>query len=96
MSKILVEQLTDEKKKELGLPGQLENNGKWSIWECEPSKFDWHYDSVELAYVFEGRVIVKTAEQEVEIKAGDFVTFPSGLDCTWDISEGIKKVYQFI
>ena len=96
MAKIIIESISDKKRKDLGLPDELGNNDKWSVWECEPSKFDWHYDSTELAYLFEGKVVVKTAEEEVEIKAGDYVTFPSGLDCSWDISEKIKKVYQFI
>ncbi|MBU0467861.1 MAG: cupin domain-containing protein [Candidatus Omnitrophica bacterium] len=96
MSKIKIEQLNDQQKKDLKLPVELSSNGSWSVWECEPSIFDWHYDSIENAYVFEGKVKVKTEDGQVEIKAGDYVTFPEGLDCTWEISEKIRKVYRFI
>jgi len=95
MQNIIIQRLTSEKKKELGLPDNCENNGIWSVWECEPSSFDWHYDSEEVAYIFEGKVKIKTNEEEVEIKAGDFVTFPSGLSCSWTIEEKIRKVYMF-
>ena len=88
MSKIKVEKPTKEKLDSLGID-------KWSSWECEPSTFDWEYDSDETAYVFEGKVKVKTAEEEVEINSGDLVTFPKGLKCTWNVIEKIKKVYTF-
>lgn len=96
MREIKVEQLNDQQKKELGLPEQLSSNNDWSVWECDPSAFDWHYDSIENAYIFEGVVKVRTEAGEVEIKAGDYVTFPEGLDCTWEISEKIRKVYRFV
>ena len=95
MSKVIIQELTAEKKKELGLPDNCENNGTWSVWECEPSAFDWHYDREEVAYIFEGKVQVKTSEEIVEIKTGDLVTFPAGLSCSWTIEEKIRKVFIF-
>lgn len=95
MSKITIEKLSDEQKKELRIPDQPENTSDWSVWQCEPSTFDWSYDSIEHAYVYEGKVKVKTSEGEVEIQKGDYVTFPQGLSCTWKVIESIKKVYQF-
>ncbi len=88
MSEIRIEKPTQQKLNELGV-----NN--WSPWECEPSKFEWKYDSDETAYVYEGRVKVKTASGEVEINKGDLVTFPKGLQCTWNVIEKIRKVYRF-
>lgn len=88
MSKIKIEKPSKEKLDSLGID-------KWSPWECEPSTFDWEYDSDETAYVFEGKVKVKTPEEEVEINAGDLVTFPEGLKCTWNVIEKIRKVYTF-
>lgn len=67
----------------------------WPIWTCEPSTFDWHYDQQEECYILEGEVIVKTAEEEVVIKPGDFVTFPKGLDCEWQVTKPIRKHYSF-
>ena len=80
MSKIKVEQISDEKKKGLLIPDIPLGGGPWSVWECEPSVFEWHYDSTEKAYVYTGKVVITTAEEEVEIKAGDFVEFPAALD----------------
>lgn len=67
----------------------------WPIWECGVSEFDWFYDSAEQCYFLKGDVIVKTGDQEVAIKKGDFVTFPKGLKCIWIVKEAVKKHYKF-
>ncbi|MBC8199590.1 MAG: cupin domain-containing protein [Desulfobacterales bacterium] len=68
----------------------------WPIWEKEISRFDWHYDSVEECYLLEGKVVVETPDgKKVEFGKGDFVTFPKGLSCIWDIMEAVKKHYNF-
>ncbi|MBF0569908.1 MAG: cupin domain-containing protein [Candidatus Omnitrophica bacterium] len=79
----------------LKLPSQPVEGDGWSVWDCDPSKFNWHYESKELAYLFKGRVKVRTREEMVEIKAGDFVTFPAGLSCSWEVLERVEKVYKF-
>lgn len=67
----------------------------WPIWTKEISKFDWYYDTDEFCLIIEGRVFVETPDgYRVEIKAGDFVTFPKGLSCKWEIVEPIKKHYR--
>ena len=95
MSRIKIEKLSDEQKKKLQIPATPKAQGGWSVWECPPSAFDWHYDQLEKAYVYEGKVKVKTAQETVEIKAGDFVTFPKDLSCHWQVLEKIRKVYLF-
>jgi uncharacterized cupin superfamily protein len=82
-------------------PSQEELNKRnvqsWGIWEKEVSKFDWHYDQTEECYILEGKVIVETKDGEkVEFGKGDFVTFPKGLSCNWDIKESVRKHYNFI
>jgi len=75
----------------------LEREGisSWPIWEKEISRFDWHYDSTEECYLLEGKVVVETKDgQKVEFGKGDFVTFPKGLSCIWDIKEPVKKHYN--
>ena len=68
----------------------------WPIWEKEVSRFDWYYDSTEECYLLEGRVEVTTENGEkVEFGKGDFVTFPKGLSCIWDIKEPVRKHYNF-
>lgn len=68
----------------------------WPIWEKEVSKFPWTYDANETCYILEGHVTVTADNGEsVEIKAGDLVTFPNGMSCTWDIHQAIRKHYNF-
>ncbi|MCK4654810.1 MAG: cupin domain-containing protein [Candidatus Cloacimonetes bacterium] len=87
--KIKVEKLTDEQIEERGIKS-------WPIWEKEVSRFDWYYDSIEECLLLEGKVVVETADGEkVEFEKGDFVTFPKGLSCVWDIKETVKKHYNF-
>lgn len=68
----------------------------WPIWEKERSRFDWHYDSIEECYLLEGKVVVQTEDgNRVSFGKGDFVTFPKGLSCHWDIKVPVKKHYNF-
>ena len=79
-------------KKEIDKKGILD----WPIWEKEISRFDWHYDSIEECYLLEGEVVVETEDGEkVEFGGGDFVTFPEGLSCIWDIKKPVRKHYNF-
>jgi hypothetical protein len=69
---------------------------KWPIWTKEVSKFDWSYDSTEECYILDGKVVVETGDgKKVEFGKGDFVTFPVGLNCKWDIKEPVRKHYNF-
>ena len=86
MEKIIVRKPTED---------EILESTRWPIWEKEPSKFDWHYDEKELCYIIEGEAIVKTDEEEVSFKQGDFVIFPKGLSCVWEIKNKIKKHYKF-
>jgi len=76
----------------------LEKDGvmSWPIWEKEVSRFDWHYDDTEECYLLEGKVVVETEDGEkVEFGKGDFVSFPKGLSCIWDIKAPVRKHYNF-
>jgi uncharacterized protein len=68
----------------------------WPIWEKEVSKFDWYYDSTEECNLLNGKVLVETPDgKKVKFGAGDFVTFPKGLSCVWEVKEPVKKHYNF-
>ncbi|TAD73232.1 MAG: DUF861 domain-containing protein [Oscillatoriales cyanobacterium] len=68
----------------------------WPIWTKEVSEFPWTYDSAETCYILEGEVTVTPKGGEpVTIRKGDLVTFPAGLSCTWNITQAIRKHYQF-
>lgn len=76
---------------------QLHDKGVfgWDIWTKEKSKFDWFYDVSEQCYFLDGRVKVSSEYENVEFGKGDFVTFPKGLACTWEIIEPVRKHYYF-
>ena len=80
-----VKKPTEEKRKEAE---------SWPIWEKEKSEFPWEYDEQETCLILEGKATVKTPEGNIEFGAGDYVIFPQGLKCTWEIKEGIRKHYK--
>lgn len=67
----------------------------WPIWEKEESNFPWEYNTKETCLILEGKAIVKTSDGEVEFGEGDYVEFPIGLQCTWEIKRKIRKHYTF-
>ena len=88
MNKIEVLQLTSEELEKLGVKN-------WGIWTCEISIFDWEYSDKESCYFYEGEVTVESLEEKVDIKVGDFVIFPKGLKCTWNVKKPVRKSYKF-
>jgi len=86
--KIEIKKLSDNEINDLGIKS-------WPIWTKEISQFDWSYDSQETCLFLEGKVIVKTDFEEVTIGKGDFITFPKGLNCIWNVIEPVKKHYKF-
>lgn len=86
---ISVQKLTQEQLKKMGVFA-------WPVWTKEVSRFDWSYDSIEECYLLEGDVTVETEDgKSVSFSKGDFVTFPKGLSCTWDIKRPVRKHYNF-
>ena len=67
----------------------------WPVWSKEKSTFDWSYSDKETCLIIEGKARVKSDEETVEFGPGDWIEFPKGLDCTWEIIEDIKKHYKF-
>jgi len=68
----------------------------WPIWEKEKSTFPWHYNETEVCYILEGEVTVKPKDgTTVTLGKGDLVTFPKGLDCSWEITQDLRKHYSF-
>jgi uncharacterized cupin superfamily protein len=68
---------------------------EWPIWEKEESVFPWEYDEKETCLILKGKAAIKCPDGTVEFAAGDYVVFPVGLKCTWEIKEKIKKHYKF-
>ena len=89
MSEIIVERLTQKELDEMKVK-------TWPIWEKEVSKFDWFYDEQEMCFFLQGQVEVSTKDgNKVSFGKGDFVTFPKGMACVWDIKQPVKKHYKF-
>ena len=89
MGDIIVEQPSQAKLEALGVFG-------WPIWEKEVLSFPWTYDLTEMCYILEGEVIVTPKRgKPVSFGVGDFVTFPAGVSCKWEILKDVKKHYYF-
>jgi uncharacterized protein len=77
----------------------LEQKGvySWDTWGCGVSTFPWTYDSAESCYVLKGKVTVTPTDggPPATFGKGDFVTFPAGMSCTWDVTEAVQKHYMF-
>ena len=79
-------------------PALLENLGvfSWPIWTKEVSTFPWTYDSEETCFFLEGEVVVTPRDgRPVHMGAGDLVTFPVGMSCTWEVRQAVRKHYNF-
>lgn len=79
-------------------PTRLQELGvaTWPIWSKEISTFPWTYTENETCYFLAGKVLVHDSHGEsVEVGAGDLVTFPAGLSCTWQVIEPVRKHYHF-
>lgn len=71
-----------------------------SRWGCAPGKYTLKFEAAEICYLVKGRVKVypkggSSSFEFVEFGAGDIVTIPKGLGCTWDVSTAIDKHYKF-
>lgn len=69
----------------------------WPVWEKEPSEFPWKYDLMETCLILSGTAEVSTSDgsEKKSFSAGDWVIFSPGLECTWKITEPIRKKYKF-
>jgi uncharacterized protein len=88
MDPVRIERLSDEAIASQGIR-------TWPVWTKEASLFPWHYDEQEQCLILEGDIMVRAEGKEYSIKAGDFVTFKAGLDCTWEVLAPVRKHYRF-
>ena len=79
-------------------PMKLEVMGvyDWPIWRKEASRFAWTYQQQETCYILRGRFTVTPDGGESQhFQRGDLITFPQGMQCTWQITEDVEKHYDF-
>jgi len=68
---------------------------KWATWEKEVSTFPWFFPEQEIAYILEGECVITPKDgPEVKFGKGDLVTFPAGLDCSWQVLKPLHKHYK--
>lgn len=68
----------------------------WPIWQKEESEFPWYYSDAETCYLLEGDVeVTPEGGDPVRFTAGDLVSFPKGMHCTWKIFSAVRKHYIF-
>lgn len=85
MSKILVRKPT---------PEESQQAQGWPVWACEPSRFPWHYDRQEVCLVLEGQATITCGDEKVVAGPGDWVVFPGGVNCIWQVAKPLKKQYM--
>ena len=85
--KIEVDQLDLEDIKELGVKS-------WPTMEYDEEKFEVFYDKTEQCYIVSGEATIVSEFESITVKPGDFLTFPAGLECVWDVDSRIKKYFM--
>jgi len=85
--KIVVDRPDNDELKEMG----VEN---WPVLEHGEEKFEWFYDKTERCYIVSGEATIVSEFETLTIKPGDFITFPAGLECIWDVDYAILKHYM--
>mmetsp|Transcript_17478 Transcript_17478/g.29645 ORF Transcript_17478/g.29645 Transcript_17478/m.29645 type:complete len:139 (+) Transcript_17478:31-447(+) len=70
---------------------------KWGTWGCDKGSFPWTYGENESCYLLAGKVTVTPTDGRpaATFGKGDFVTFPAGMSCTWDVEEAVQKHFNF-
>ena len=64
------------------------------LWECTPGRFAWDFVWDEFVHIHAGHVLVTTQDgQRLELRAGDFATFPLGLKTEWHVIERVRKTF---
>ncbi len=76
---------------------ELEEAGvfSWPVWEHDEDKIEWYYEKTEHCYIIEGSATVISEFDSITVKPGDYLIFPAGLECVWDILSKIRKHYTF-
>lgn len=84
---IIIRQATEEERTEMA---------QCPTWCCEVSTFPWHFDEEEHCWIIEGEAVVTFEDREFRFGVGDYVIFPKGMDCMWQVVHPIKKHYKHV
>ena len=68
---------------------------KWPTWQKEVSTFDWTFPEQEIAYILAGECVITPKDgAPVSFGKGDLVTFPAGLNVSWQVIQPLDKHYK--
>ncbi len=76
---------------------ELEEAGvfDWPVREHDEDKFDWYFEKTEHCYIIEGVADIVSEFDTIMVKPGDYLIFPAGLECVWDVRSKIRAHYSF-
>lgn len=86
--KIEIDRLDLEELEELQI-------NSWATGEYDEEKLEVFYNKTEMCYIVSGEATIVTEFESVIVKTGDFITFPAGLECIWDVDTKIHRRYIF-
>jgi len=71
------------------------SDGKTSsgIFECDASRFEWHYQFDEAVYILEGDVDIDYLGKRFTLQAGDSAFFRAGTVAVWQVRRHVKKTW---
>ncbi len=78
----LVKKLSDREMEEL-------DPAAWPVTTIEIARYSRHYDQTEEYLILQGEVELETDNGPMKFGPGDFVTFPEGTSCVWDVKEPV-------
>ncbi len=62
------------------------------VWSCTPGRFEWHYETDEVAHFLAGEVFIGEGGAERRLTAGDTAVFVAGSKCIWRVTQEVRKV----
>ncbi len=54
------------------------------------------YERAMIVYVLQGEATIETPSGQVAIEAGDLVTLPLGLQCTWNVTRPMGTHFSYL
>jgi uncharacterized cupin superfamily protein len=65
------------------------------VWECTPGRFTWSFVWDETATLHRGAATVTPrGGTPLELRAGDLVFFPRGLETEWLVTDTVRKSFH--
>lgn len=64
------------------------------LWRCEPMTFEYEFPGDEMFQILQGNLLVEIAgEDNINLQAGDIVSFDKGIKSTWTVQSSFKKFF---